>query len=119
MRRELPLPVASSRDFVKPGVHPLPDVSLGSWNGQTDLLGNGFEVFRLELLRERIPEGFQQKWLLCLAYYHLGTAGGQFLDDAEHVLLEHFADGHCGLVVILAADARAVHNAVLHYPQRR
>ena len=69
---------------------------------------------RLDEFIKTAEKGFEQKRLLSLAYNHLGTAGGHFLDDAEHVLLEHFADGHCGLEVILAADARAVHNAVFH-----
>ena len=67
----LPLSVLTSRDFVKPGVYPLPDITLGSWNRQVNLLGYGLEVLRFEFFGESVPECLQQQWLLGLASYDL------------------------------------------------
>lgn len=44
---------------------------------------------------------------------------GEFLDDTQHVLLEHFADCHRSLVILVTADARTVGVAIFPYPQRR
>jgi len=71
----------------------LPNVSLGSWNSQTDLLGYGLEIFRLKFLRKRIPEGLEKEGLFGFADNHPGGRSREFIDDAEHVLLEDFADG--------------------------
>lgn len=47
LRRELPLSVASSWDFVQPSSNPGSDVSLGSGDGDADGFSNVFEVIGL------------------------------------------------------------------------
>ena len=55
---------------------PCSNITLGSGNGQADGLSNGFELLGVELIREGIPEGFQEKGFLCLAHIEFTSGGG-------------------------------------------
>lgn len=58
---------------------PCPDITLSGGDGQADGLDNGFELLGVELIREGIPEGFQEKGLLCLAHIEFAGGGRKFL----------------------------------------
>ena len=105
--------------FVKPCVHPLPDVTLGDLNRQAHRLGYCLEILRFEFFLESVPECLQQQRFLGMANCDLRGRGGDFLDDAQHVLLEHFADGHRGLVILVTADARDVGIIIFSCSKRR
>ena len=79
--------------LLQPCPSPGADVALGSRDGEADGLGDGFEVLGLKLVGEIVPEGLEEERFFGFAHDHSGGSGRQFVDDADHVLLEDFADG--------------------------
>ena len=56
----------------------------------------------------------EKEWLFGFADNHPGGRSRELVDDAEHVLLEDFADGHGYFIIGIAADAGAGGISIVH-----